>query len=142
MPSAINGVPYVNKEPLFSCWHYTSDAILWPSGTQLRVRINPNQKVHAEIELIIRAAFDGWKVGLNDYLSFRWVGSNEPADIRINFDNAFPTWSTWGAHPSPWGAGGATMNISFGDWKRSQTVSTHAWISKVAAHLFGHVLGL
>lgn len=142
MPSATNGVPYVNKEPPFTCYQYTYDALPWPSGTQLRVRINPNQKVHAEIELIIRAAIDGWKAGLNECLSFRWVESNEPADIRIEFNNAVSSWSAWGAHARAYGADERTMNISFEGWKSKQAVYSHAWISRAAAHLFGHALGL
>jgi hypothetical protein len=142
MPSTTSGAPYVNEEPPFTCCQYTSDALPWPSGTQLRVRLNPAQNVHEEIEPIIKASLDGWKAGLHECLSFRWVEKDESADIRINFNNAVSSWSARGAHARSYDANEGTMNISFGGWKTSKAVFSHAWIRRAATHLFGHALGL
>jgi hypothetical protein len=113
----------------------------WPWGTQLRVKILDGEKVHGVIEQIIKKTALSWMGSLSESLTLNWVTSGD-AEIRISFRNDRPTWSCLGTRAQSYGQDKATMNFAFGGWKDSQRIFTHSYIERVAAHLFGHALGL
>lgn len=160
MPSAIYGVPHINKAPLFFCSAGDKDnctealkrsitastapsaPATWPLGKQIRCKFLHGQKVIPGIEQIIRTTVLGWTAALPESVGFQWVNPSEPAEIRISFHNNEPNWSALGAKAILYDENKATMNFSFGGWKENLTVFPHATIARVAAHLFGHALGL
>ncbi|KAF7534311.1 hypothetical protein G7054_g6289 [Neopestalotiopsis clavispora] len=124
----------------------TNSSTLWPPGQTLRVRTLKEDvsKVPEEIWLMIKAAAQSWLDGMETSLTLMFVSVNEPADIRISFRGNLPNWSCVGTRAVVYKPDQATMNFAFGGWedKERKTVYTQAYIKRVAAHLFGHALGL
>jgi hypothetical protein len=114
----------------------------WPTGTNLRLRVLPDQKYHPLVLNIIKHRASDWLSLLQGPLSYTWVDSGD-SDIRISFNGSIPSWSCTGTQAKQYDQSHATMNFSLNPWtKDNKVIYSHRQISRIALHLFGHAFGL
>ncbi|KAM5522923.1 ATP synthase subunits region orf 7 [Fusarium oxysporum f. sp. phaseoli] len=70
-----------------------------------------------------------------------WPGGSQIRFATLSND-AVPSWFCVGARARLYDQSKPTMNFNFGGWKDSKAVCSHAYIKRLAAHLFGHALEL
>jgi hypothetical protein len=118
------------------------DVAPWPPGTRLRVKVLPDEKVPGWVLHLIKLAAEDWLTDLSKSLSLVWVSAEQTADVRISFRNDMPSWSCVGLRSAAGEQSEPTMNFAFDGWKKAKAVYSHAYVKRLATHLFGHALGL
>lgn len=114
----------------------------WPSGSQIRIASLSNDAAPGWVFDILRSIISEWMDGIGETLTVQWVSANSASEIRISFRNDVPSWSCVGPRARLYDQSKPTMNFNFGGWKDSRVVFSHAHVKRLAAHLFGHALGL
>ncbi|KAK3398528.1 hypothetical protein B0T20DRAFT_498418 [Sordaria brevicollis] len=118
------------------------DLAPWPQGSQLRVSVMSGTQVPGWVIDIIKSAAEQWASPLGETLKLQWVSSSDSSDIRISFRTDIPSFSYVGARASMHSQSQPTMNFNFGGWKDAKAVYSHAFVKRLASHLFGHAMGL
>ncbi|KAF5620265.1 ATP synthase subunits region orf 7 [Fusarium sp. NRRL 52700] len=114
----------------------------WPGGSQIRIATLSNDAVPSWVLNSIKSVVEEWIQGMGEALTVQWLSAGSAAQIRISFRTDVPNWSCVGARARLYDPSKPTMNFNFGDWKVSKAVYSHAYIKRLASHLFGHALGL
>ncbi|KAL5591216.1 hypothetical protein FOVSG1_010105 [Fusarium oxysporum f. sp. vasinfectum] len=114
----------------------------WPVGKELRVKFFTGEGYIDRIRKIIHKCLEDWLRNISAQLKVTMVSSSDPADIRISFRRNEPNWSCVGSRATRVAQDKPTMNFAFVGWQDRHTIYSHAHIARVAAHLFGHALGL
>ncbi|KAF5975668.1 agglutinin HPA-like protein [Fusarium bulbicola] len=150
-------VAYTHKAPVMFCapgstqdpktsfggYGDSIDSIMpWPGGSQIRIATLSNDAVPSWVLDIIKSVVDDWIQGMGEALTVQWLPAGSAAQIRISFRTDVPNWSCVGARARLYDPSKPTMNFNFGAWKVRKAVYSHAYIKRLAAHLFGHALGL
>ncbi|KAF5705136.1 ATP synthase subunits region orf 7 [Fusarium mundagurra] len=150
-------VAYTHKAPVMFCapgskqdpktsfgvYGDSIDSIVpWPGGSQLRIATLSSDAVPSWVLDIIKSVVDEWTRGMGEALTVQWLSAGSAAQIRISFRTDVPNWSCVGARARLYDQSKPTMNFNFGGWKDNKAVYSHAYIKRLAAHLFGHALGL
>ncbi|SCN99777.1 uncharacterized protein FFB20_13859 [Fusarium fujikuroi] len=91
---------------------------------------------------IMKSVVGEWLRGLGGGLTVEWLPAGSAPKIRISFQTDVSNWSCVGARARLYDQSKPTMNFNFGGWKDNRVVYSHAYIKRLAAHLFGHALGL
>lgn len=114
----------------------------WPSGSQIRIASLSNDAAPGWVFDIIRSVVNEWMKGTGETLAVQWISAESASDIRMSFRTDEPSWSCVGARARLYDQSKPTMNFNFGGWKNNRAVYSHAHVKRLAAHLFGHALGL
>jgi hypothetical protein len=152
--------PYTHQPPLFSCAPGEKDncpqdvqntfiggsdnPVPWPVSTHIRVKVMPvpNESCDPYILAVVKAQLWAYLKDMSPLLSAEHVKEDADAEVRISFNTAKPNWSAMGPRALKYPQAQPTMNFNFGGGPESKTIYSIAQISRVAAHLFGHALGL
>ena len=105
---------------------------LWENGRTIRIKFLDGDST---VQMKVRNAASGWEPYLN--LAFEWVGSSEPADIRISFADQGSSWSYVGTDALTVPQSAPTMNYG---WLYPDTDDEE--YQRVVLHEFGHALGM
>ncbi|CCT73219.1 uncharacterized protein FFUJ_10099 [Fusarium fujikuroi IMI 58289] len=154
---ATTSAPITHKAPVMFCapgnpqdpktsfggYGDSIDSIVpWPGGSQISIATMSSGAVPSWVLDIMKSVVEEWLRGLGGGLTVEWLPAGSAAKIRISFQNDVPNWSCVGARARLYDQSKPTMNFNFGGWKDDRVVYSHAYTKRLAAHLFGHALGL
>ncbi|KAH7161674.1 hypothetical protein EDB81DRAFT_351723 [Dactylonectria macrodidyma] len=114
----------------------------WPAGSRLRVAMESNERIPSWVIDTIKSTLAEWTKDLGEILAVQWSSESNFSEIRISFRTDMPNWSCVGPRAYLYAQSKPTMNFNFGGSKDSKAVYSHAYVRRLASHLFGHALGL
>ncbi|KAJ4141754.1 hypothetical protein NW768_000971 [Fusarium equiseti] len=116
--------------------------VRWARGSHIRIATLSQDTISSWVLDIIKAVVEEWMTETIGGLTYEWVSGNRHSEIRISFFNNVPSWSCLGPRATLYDQSQPTMNFNFGGWKDKRVVYSHRDVKRLAAHLFGHALGL